>query len=340
MQLGSLVLPVVIAVVIGVLVLVGMIIIQRRQSPDPAADGADGDDDAPLPDAARDDGQSFSLPMRSRVAAWSLPLKLFVGSLVAMSLLGVYVGYQLMRTGGANKYISAELLYVICTVIGVSVGVYLKMWFDGHIGYVIPTFANDEGPDRADAIPFLMQSRRTTSGMTKVTQISRNRVLGLFWRLKLRGEDQRLRKSDKPLTEAVSVEIPEHGAEIEGGIDGFVVPTQKDGDKQYLDATDPADLTWRTRDAMSVERSAKFQARVHRLQQRLGAEKADNAQKGMYIDKLHKKLENEEYDSREAIRKDFLEVLQLVAPHANQTTSSNGTTPDSVVERAEQEGKP
>lgn len=342
MALGDLVVPLVIAVVIGVIVLGGMVLLQRRQSVDPSDDDPDegeaGDGDDALPDAARDNSQTFSVPMRSRVAAWSIHMKAFIAVIVVTMLLAMWVGYQLMRTGSADRYVSAELVYLVCTVVGIAFGVYAKSWTDSQIGYIIPAYANDEGPPRAEAIPFLKDSLRNSGGTTKVTEVARNRFLNLFWRLRLRGEDPRLRQANRPLNEGIKREIPEHGAEIDGGlIDGFVVPTQKDGDKVYLKAGGSADITWRTRDAMSVEESAKWQKRYHRVREKLGAEKADNAQKDRQLRRMQKKLENDEYESREALRKDFETLLNIIGPALGPSPAMNGHgDPDSVVEQAKQ----
>lgn len=340
-MLGDLLVPVLVAVVVGAIVLGAMVILQRRQSVDPASDeedvGEDGDD-SPLPDAARDNSRTFNVPMRSRVAAWSIHMKVFFALLTVTMLLVLWVGYQLMRTGSASRFVSPPVIYIACTLVGAGFGVYATRWFDDQIGFIFPIYANDEGPPRAEAIPYVKESLRNTNGMRKVTEIARNRFLGLFWRIRLRGEDHRLRQSDKPLNEGLTREIPEHGAEIDGGlVDGFVVPTQKDGDKVYKGAESQADITWRTRDAMSVEATAKWQKRYHRATQKLGAVKADNAQLHRQLKRMQKKLENEEYETREALRNDFKEILGMVVPAAGSIDpGSNGHKEDPVVQQAKQ----
>lgn len=326
-----------IAVVVALIFFGGLVWLQKRGSIDPSGKSADetGDDEqSSVPDAARDDSDTFNLPLRSRVAAWSIHMKLFAAFALAVALIFGYVGVQLMRSGGSNEYLTIEVVAAGCAFVGLVTGVKTKSWFDDQIGRVITLYENDEGPPRAEAKPYLKSSLRGNEGLRRVTYLARGRLFGLFWRVKLRGEVPKLRTGNKPLNEEVTAEVPEHGAEIMSGLDGYVVPTQKDGDKYITKAGEETDITYRTRNSLSTERSAKLRKQNHRLRQMLGAQKADNAQKDIQLEKFKKRLENEEYDSREAMREDFMLFVDIMS----DTPVREDHAPGNVIERAEQEG--
>jgi hypothetical protein len=256
-------------------------------------------------------GQDFHIPSRRHVGSWSLPYKVFVGSLV---LLVVSVGvatYQVMKTGSpVQQYLTREVRYGMVALIGVAGGARLKSWFDSQIGTLAVVYERTGQENVVETINFARQGVRRRNGVVTLPEVARNRLLGLFWRYRQVGEDRRLRGEDKPLDDVVTHQVPDHGDELPDG-DGWIVTTREDGDEVLSGATSTADVTYSSPNSLSDERATQLREQKRRKEAELRAVQATNAELYKQIKKMRKKIENEEYQDRTDLIEDFSDFAEM-----------------------------
>lgn len=272
--------------------------------------------------------RDFHIPYRRRVGAWSLPYKVFVGSLLLLGLAGGVTAYQIMRTGSpAHQYVTTEVQFAIVAVVGVAGGVRLKSWFDGQVGYLDVIYERAGQEPLVERIPYAHRDVRRREGTTTVPEIAGTRLLGLFWRYRQVGEDRRLRGADKPLADVINVGVPDHGVERPDG-SGFVVRTREDGDQVLEGATVTADVSFASPNSLSDERSIQIREEKKRKEAELRAVQATNAELNQQLRKMRKKIENEEYKDRTELMRDledFGNVLNSFSVSIEDETTRNGS---------------
>jgi len=248
--------------------------------------------------------EDFRIPYRRRVKSWSTPYKVFVGSLVLLTLGAGVATYQVMKTGSpAQQFVTSEVRLGLVAIVGIGGGVWLKSWFDSQVGYLDVVYERAGQQNILERIPYARTRVRRRNGEETVPEIADNRLLGLFWRYRQVGEDRRLRGKDKPLDDVITHKVPPHGEERPDG-DGFVVTTTKEGD-QILEGSSTADVTYSSPNNLSRERSIQIKEQRRRKDAELRAVKATNAELTQQVRKMRKKIENEEYKDRTELLDDF-----------------------------------
>jgi hypothetical protein len=314
-----------IGIVVAVGVVGGLIWLAKRGYFEP-----DVNDDVEQREALADStgDQDFRIPYRRRVSAWSLPYKVFVGSLGLLAVAGGVTAYQFMRTGSpAHQYVTLEVRYAIVAVVGVAGGVRLKGWFDSQVGYLDVIYERAGQEPLVERIPYAQQDVRRREGTTTVPEIAQSRFLGLFWRYRQVGEDRRLRGADKPLEDVINQAVPDHGVERPDG-SGYVVRTCDGGDQVLEGATVTADVTYASPNSLSDERAIQVREEKKRKEAELRAVQATNAELNQQIRKMRKKIENEEYKDRTELMRDladFSDMLNSFNVSIEDETSRNGS---------------
>lgn len=323
------------AVVIGVVG--GMIWLAKRGTFQPDANEAT-EDRAELEESVG--RQDFQIPFRRRVSAWSGPYKVFVGSLVLLSLLGGFATYRIMKTGApAQAYVTREVRYAIVGVVGIAGGARLYAWFDAQIGHLFVTYERAGEDPLVEKIPYARTRETRRDGKVRIPEVAQERLFGLFWRFRQVGEDRRLRGTDKPLDDVITQQVPDHAAELPDG-SGWLVTTHEDGDRVLEGATSAADVTYSSPNSLSDERAIQIREKQKRKNAELQAVKATNAELYGQIRKMRKKIENEEYQDRTELMddlEDFSSFLSTFRVEMQDGTSKNGD--DSALESDGQEAK-
>jgi hypothetical protein len=255
--------------------------------------------------------EDFSIPFRSRVGAWSAPYKVFVVSLVALGVAVAVMVYQIAKTGAPyQEYLTREVRYGLVAVVGVAGGVRLRSWFDSQVAKLTVIYNRTGERDLVERIPYAKTAVSRTNGEVTLPEVADSSLFGLFWRYKQVGEDRRLRGGDKPLSDVVTHRVPPHADELPDGA-GWVVETHDDGDKILSGATSTADVTYRSPNSLSSERAIQLREKRKRLNAQLKNVKATNAELTKELERLRKKIENDEYQDREALKSDFQDFSEM-----------------------------
>jgi hypothetical protein len=319
-----------IGVGVGVVIAIvgSMIVLARRGFFSP-----DGNEESPEERAELEESvgsQDFHIPFRKRVRSWSGPYKLFVGTVVLLSLLVGYGVVDVVRTGApAGKYLSSEVRFAGIALVGVAGGVKLKSWFDSQIAYLTVEYERMGGQDLVERIPYARTAVSRRNGRTFVQEVADSRLLGLFWRYRQVGEDRRLRGKETPLDDVITHQVPDHGKELPDD-DGYHIRTQEGGDRVLEGATSAADFAYSSPSSLSSQRSAEIREEKKRKDVKLNAVKATNAELQREITSLEKKIKNEEYHDREELVEDFEAFSDMLTTmrFEIEDTTENGTGPD------------
>lgn len=276
--------------------------------------------------------QDFRIPLRRRVKAWSLPMKVFVGSLALFVLAAAFATYRVMKTGSpADRYLTWEVQLGIVAAVAIAGGVHLERRFDEQIATVDVEYERTGQPNTTERFHYARNRARTVDGDTVVPVIADTRLLGLFHRYRQVGEERRLRGADKPLDDIFTIKVPPHATEKPGG--GYHVTTKasesddRAGDVVLKGATASADLTFSSPNSLSDERAVEIREKINRKDAQLQAIKATNAQLQQELRKLRKAIENDEYEAEE----DVLDKLERFSDMMNSGTirleksTENGT---------------
>lgn len=319
-----------------VLVVVGSLVFLARKGyfePDTNTESQEERED--LSESAR---AEFDIPFRKRVGSWSLPYKVFVGSLGLLVVGSGFVTYQVMKTGSpVQQFLTREVQYGVVSLIGITGGVYLKSWFDSQVGFLDVIYERSGQDNVVERVPYARTNVRRRNGEVTIPEIESNRLMGLFWRFRQVGEDRRLRGGEKPLDDVITHKIPDHGEEIPDG-SGYVVKTREGGDEILSGATSTADVTYASPNSLSDERATQIREQKRRKEAELQAVKATNAELYKQIRKMRKKIENEEYDSRQDLIRDFREFADMTSTlkvDINESRNGSPSTSDDGEESTE-----
>lgn len=271
--------------------------------------------------------EDFQVPFRDRVSAWSGPYKALVVSIVLIMVGGGVATWQILKTGSpAQQYLTSEVRTAAIALIGVGGGVWLRGWFNRQVGRLILVYERAGQANIVDIVEYARTGARRKDGKVTVPEIASNRLFGLFWRYRQVGEDRRLRSGEKPLSDVVTHLVPDHGNELPNG-EGWAVQTSADGDRVITGASSTADVTYSSPNTLSDEQATKNREMLKRKDAVLNATKATNAELNQQIQKMQKKLENEEYAARSELIDDFdkfSDMFQRATLEVRDETSSNG----------------
>lgn len=274
--------------------------------------------------------QDFHIPFRRRVGSWSGPYKVFVASLVLLSLLVLYGVYDVMRTGApASQYLPTEARFGLVALVGIAGGVKLKSWFDSQIGKLTVIYERTGQEDIVERIPYARTGVSRRNGRVTLPEVADNRLLGLFWRFRQVGEDRRLRAEEKPLDDVIQHLLPDHAKQLPDD-GGYQVRTQEDGDKVLSGATSVADVSYSSPKSLSDERSVELREQRRRKEAELSAVQATNTELQNTIRTMEKKIKNQEYKDREELLSDFEDFSEMFSKAQEKLSTddkSNGTTP-------------
>lgn len=272
--------------------------------------------------------EDFQIPFRRRVSAWSAPMRVFVGSLGLLAIGAAVATYDIMKTGSpAHQYLTLELRFAAVALIGIAGGVWLKSWFDRQIGRLIVVYEKAAERNLVEIIPYAKGGVRRDDGRVTIPEVARNRLLGLFWRYRQVGEDRQLRGTDKPLSDVVTHLIPDHGNELPDA-EGWAVLTSAEGDRVISGATSTADKTYGSPNTLSDEEATANREKLKRKDAQLDAVKATNAELSQQLNKMEKKIRNEEYRTRSDLIDDLgklSEVFQITQDRVSTLEAKNGS---------------
>lgn len=321
----------VVVLVVGALIWLG-----KRGHFEPDVNEATAEEREELTDSAT--AEDFRIPFRRKVSSWSLPYKVFAGSLALLVVLGGIAVYQMMKTGSpSSRWITTEVRYGIVAVAGIAGGVRLRSWFDNQIGKLTVIYERAGQDNLVEQIPFAQKGVRRRNGAVTLPEIAEDRLLGLFWRFRQVGEDRRLRGGDKPLDDIITHQLPDHGEELPGDA-GYLVSTREGGDTILSGATSTADVTYGSPNSLSDERATQLREQKRRKEAELNGIKATNAELYKQVSKMRKKIENEEYQDRTDLIEDFGEFAEMYSTLRVDITDSgseNGASPETNGESPE-----
>lgn len=284
--------------------------------------------------------QDFHIPLRGRLSAWSRPAKVFFVAVGGLSLLALFAGYQLLKTGAtAESYLTREVQFGLVAVVGVGSGIYVQRWFDGQIGRIHAYYERKGQDPVVDSIKYAANRVRWKNGSAIAPVLDDNRLFGLFPRFKLIGEDRELRGTNKPLDDVIQRQIPDHAIESGDG-ETIIVPTKEDGDEILRGPTSPADRTWSSPNSLSDERATQYREETRRLRIESNATKATNAELYSLIRKMRKKIDNKEYREYQDFKSDFedLAEIALSRSEAAKNHQQNGKDDEKTVVQMAEEG--
>lgn len=274
--------------------------------------------------------EDFRIPYRDRVSAWSGPYKALVGALVLLVIGGGVATWQMLKTGSpAEQYLTSEMRTAAVAVIGVGGGVWLRGWFEKQVGRLIVVYERAGQANLVDVVEYAKTGVRRQNGKVTVPEVASNRLLGLFWRYRQVGEDRRLRSGQKPLSDVVNHLVPDHANELPDG-DGWAVQTTAEGDRIITGANSTADIAYGSPNTLSDEQATKNRGKLERKDAVLSATKATNAELIQQIEKMQKKIKNEEYAARAELIEDFdrfSEMFQRASIEIRDETSSSSSGP-------------
>ena len=147
------------------------------------------------------------------------------------------------------------------------------------------------------------------------------------------GEDRRLRSGKKPLSDIVTHLVPDHGDELPDS-EGNVVETHAGGDKVLSGASTTADLTYKSPNNLSDEEATQKREKMKRKNAELDAVKSTNAELYSQVNKMQKKIENEEYQDRTDLMADFAEFAEMYS--TLRVDISGSTDADGPLENGEE----
>lgn len=318
--LGSLAVELAIGAVVVVFVIGGFVLASRRGWLEPETADDDGGDREDLADAAN--REDYRIPYRRRIKTWSGPMKVFVASLMFLSVGIVIFAYQVLKTGSPmGKYLTREVRYGLIALVGIGGGVVLARLLDVQIGHLTVIYERAGEENIVDRVPYAKTGVRRRDGKVTVPEISDNRLLGLLWRYRQRGEDRRLRGGEKPVEDVIRHQVPGHGVEIPDG-SGFHVTTREDGD-EILDGASASDITYSSPNSLSNERATQLREERRRKEAELQAVKATNAQLFKQVKDMRKKIENEEYEDKHELIEEFERFSEIANNLSNSFHSSD-----------------
>lgn len=279
--------------------------------------------------------KDFRVPLRGRVRAWTLPMKVFVVGVVGIVLGVIFVAWDAMRTGSpAQQYLSTEVQMGVVAAVGIVGGIYLQRYFDSLQSEIAVIYERKEGRNLVELIPFAANRLQNRNGKTTVPELTQNRFIGLFPRFRQVGEDRRLRGEDKPLSDVIQHQLPDHAEERPDG-DGFIVRTRKDGDEVLTSAASGADITYRSPETLSDARATEIREQRRRTEAEISQVRATNAELWSKVEKMRKKIENEEYRSREDFKTDFEDFAAALQSQIEAEANKESQEQQTVVEAAE-----
>lgn len=247
--------------------------------------------------------ESFNIPASKRIGAWSGPRKAFFFGLAALGVVGAATGYFALKTGSPVKTYVPDWGYVVAVgLFGVGAGVRLDRYFDDMIGTIDVVYEQSDGPPKAEQIEFAKTRVGSLEGNPKVPEVA-DRLFGLFPRYRLVGEHKELRGSQKPLGDILEIAIPDHGVEMPNG--DYHVTTKAEGEILLTGATSRADITYGSTNSLSDERAQEIRSEKNQLEARNRTLSALNAELNSQVRTMSKRLENEDYKTREELVDDF-----------------------------------
>ena len=271
--------------------------------------------------SARDRRDEYSVPLRRRMHAWPLPLRIAAISAVLLFCAFAFMSYQLVRGGASpGAYFTLETYIVAASVLGVLGGITVQRWSDGRVDWLTVLFETEDGGGVVRRIPF-MPSETTVSGGSRIIQVCRqNRVLGLFWRFERVADRRELRGAGKLPGDRVEVEVPDHAIEHDAGV---VVETSPEGDRVIEGPANP-DKTFSSPNQLSYEKSQQMRRENTQIKIRNEAIEAENAELTRQMNRLYEKIEGREHMEREDFKKD---VMELLGPLMNMGGPQAGGAP-------------
>lgn len=307
--------------VFAVLALVlGVIWLARSDILDPSDDDESRDELR-----ARQDSEDWTIPLRKRYKALPGPARILIIALTATAIAAAYALVQFFRTGApADSFLNREVQYAIVGVVGVVGGIYVTRWFDRRAARVFVAY-DSEDEDEVESIPYMKDSTRVRNGEKVIKELSKGRLLGLWWRYRQVGERRELRESNQSLPEdLIEHQIPRHAIELPTG--DYVVSTRADGDIVLSGGANP-DKSYQSKNQMSYEESVRLRERYRRMRTRLRAAEATKAELSNEVKRLRKMIENREYREREDLINDLDKVLSSFEGILEPAASTNGYRP-------------
>lgn len=253
--------------------------------------------------------ESFDIPVRKRIGSWSGPMKVFVLALGAFGVLVAATGYFALKTGSPVKTYVPEWAYMVAVgLFGVGAGVRLKNKFDEEIGRLNVVYERTDGAPKTEQVLFAKDRVGSLEGNPKVPEIA-GRWLGLFPRYRMIGEHRELRGGQKPLNDILEHAVPDHGVELPNG--DYVVTTREEGEVYMKGATSRADITYRSTNSLSDERAQELRAKNSQMEARVKTLSALNSDLDSQLNKMRKRLENEDYKTRQDLMEDFQQFSDM-----------------------------
>jgi len=255
----------------------------------------------------RDRRDRYSVPLRRRVNAWPLPLRVFAVFAALLAAAFAFMSYQLTRTGtGPTAYLTVETYVVLAGSATFILGVAVRAWSDGRVKQLTVMFEDEDGGGHVRKIPF-MASETTVSGGSEILKAChQNRRFGLFWRYQLVGDRRELRGKGKLPEDRLEIEVPDHAIDHD---DGVLVETSPEGDR-VIEGPDEPDKTFSSPNNLSYERSQQMRRENNQLKIRNDAVEAENAELNRQMNRLYEKIADREHMEREDFKRDILELMQ------------------------------
>lgn len=279
--------------------------------------------------STRDRRDEFRVPLRRRMHAWPLPLRIAAGVAVLLAIAFTFMSYQLTRTGSTGALLTTETYMVSFAVVGVIGGIWLQRWSDGRVEWLTIMFEDEDGGGTIVEEPY-MPSETSVSNGSRIVQVCRdNRVLGLFWRFKQVADERKLRGKGKLPGDRLEVEIPSHAIEHD---DGLVIETSPEGDRVIEGPANP-DVTYGSPNNLSYERSQQMRRENTQIKIKNKRIEAENTELSRSLDRLYTKIENAEHMERDDFKAD---VMELLGPLMGMQQPGPGAQPP--VEGGEQGG--
>ena len=255
----------------------------------------------------------YGVPFTSRVKALTLPAKVFFGSLIALVLAVIVAGYHVMRTGSPfQQLFTTHVQMVLVGLFGMYCGIKVHRTLNSRIRHLIIQYERKGREDRVVTVPYLEDKVVYRGDNAIIHELADNRIFGLFTRHRQVGEERELRGTRKPNTDIITRMVPDHGVEVPDV--GYFVRTyadeHSDGEEIDSKANSSADYKYKSPNTLSDEQAYSIEGERRRKNIENRELRNTNAELFEKVHSLRKKVDNEEYKSRE----DFQEDLETIMP--------------------------
>lgn len=260
-------------------------------------------------DAGGDTPSYEQIEWTAQAKALSTTGKLTLGTGFVILLASGFFIYRTLQTGSPQEILYSRwvqtagiiLVAVVATIITVNT-------IRKREGSLEIEYENPGGENREEVIPIdTTEIDADTEGNKIVREYRKGRVVGLFRKQKLVGEDPDLREKEKPPNKPVTHQIPEHATQI--GRNTWHIRTKR---QKATTETGGADYVYHAPLETKYEEQIRRKEELRRKSARIRVLEATVADIERELAKLTDQMESDERSIRKEVLEDLRELQDIV----------------------------